>query len=62
MKHAGKARKAAFKMILISLLVVIAIWAIGAFTVTAAAVIAVVGAAITPFVAIAWVLFALFTL
>ncbi len=49
-------------MILVSLLVVIAIWALGAFTVTAAAVIAVVGAAITPFVAVAWVLFALFTL
>jgi phosphatidylserine decarboxylase len=62
MKYAGRARKAAFRMILISLLVVIAAWAIGAFAVTAAAVIAAVGVAITPFVAIAWVLFALFTL
>ncbi len=62
MKYAGRARKAGFKMILVSLLVVVAAWALGAFTVTAAAVIAAVGVAITPFVAIAWVLFALFTL
>jgi phosphatidylserine decarboxylase len=62
MKYAGKARKAAFRMILISLVVVVAAWALGAFTVTAAAIIAAVGVAITPFVAIAWVLFALFTL
>jgi phosphatidylserine decarboxylase len=62
MKHSGKARKAGFKMILISLIVLAVIWALGAFGVAAAAVIAAVGVAITPVVIVLWILFALFTL
>src|SRR6185295_19311704 len=62
MKHSGKARKAAFKLILISLIAVLAVWAIGAFTVAAAAVIAAIALAVTPFLAVGWIIFSLFTL
>ena len=62
MKHAGKARKAAFKLILISLVAVVAVWSIGTFTVTAAAVIAAIAIAITPFLFVLWIVFSLFTL
>jgi phosphatidylserine decarboxylase len=62
MKHSGKARKAAFKLILYSLIALIVIWALGAFGVAAAAIIAAVGVAITPAVIVVWVLFAIFTL
>ncbi len=62
MKHSGKARKAAFKLILRSLIALVVIWALGAFLVAAAAVIAAAGVAITPFVIVAWGLFAVFTL
>src|SRR5258705_2148913 len=62
MKHSGRARKAAFKLILISLIAVLAIWAIGAFTVTAAAVIAAIALAITPFLVVVWIVFSFFTL
>ena len=53
MKHSGKARKAAFKLILISLIALIVIWALGAFTAVAVA--------ITPVLIVVWVLFAIFT-
>jgi phosphatidylserine decarboxylase len=62
MKYKGNARKAAFKIILLSLIAVLAVWAIGAFTVTAAAVIAAIAIAITPFLVIIWILFSVFTL
>lgn len=62
MKHSGKARKAAFKLILISLIVL----ALGACTAVVGAIIATLAIAITPVLIVvfivAWVLFALFTL
>lgn len=62
MKHSGKARRAAIKLILLSLIAVIIIWALGVFTGTIVAVITAVALAITPFVAILWLVFAVFTL
>ena len=62
MKHSGRARKAAFKLILLSLVAVIVIWALGAFTTAMVNIIAAVAIAITPFVAVFWLLFAIFTL
>jgi phosphatidylserine decarboxylase len=62
MKHSGKARKAAFKLILISLIVL----AIGAFTAAVGAVIATLAVAITPVLIVVlilvWIAFAIFTL
>jgi phosphatidylserine decarboxylase len=62
MKHSGKARKAAFKLILISLIVLAVIWALGAFTAAMVAIITAVAVAITPVLIVVWILFALFTL
>ena len=62
MKHTGKARRAAFKMILWTLVAVVVVWAVGAFIVTGAAVIAAVALALTPFLIVFWVVFAVFTL
>src|ERR1017187_7624763 len=62
MKHSGKARKAGFKLILISLIVLVVVWALGAFTAAAVAIITAVAVAITPVLIVAWVVFALFTL
>ena len=62
MKHSGKARKAGFKLILISLIVLVVVWALGAFTATMVAIITAVAVAITPFLIVAWILFAFFTL
>ena len=56
MKHSGKARKAAFKLILFSLIALVVVWALGAFTGTMVAIITAVAVALTP------VLFAIFTL
>ncbi len=61
MKHSGKATKAALKIILFTLIVVVAIWIIGAFLMTAAALIAAVAVAIFPVVMVVWFVFALFT-
>ena len=61
-KHSGKARKAAFKLLLFSSVAVVAIWAIGAFTAAIVAVITAIAVAVTPFLIILWLLFALFTL
>jgi phosphatidylserine decarboxylase len=58
MKHSGKARKAAFKLILISFIAVGMVLAIGVF----AAFIGAVIVAVTPFLAVFWLVFALFTL
>jgi phosphatidylserine decarboxylase len=62
MKHSGKARKAAFKIIVISLIAVAAIWALGAFTTAIVVVLGAIAVAITPFVFALWILFAIFTL
>jgi phosphatidylserine decarboxylase len=62
MKHSGKARKSAFKLILVSLIVLAVVWAVGAFTGTLVAIITAVALAITPVMIVIWVLFALFTL
>jgi phosphatidylserine decarboxylase len=62
MKYSGKARKAAFKLILFSLIAVLVIWAIGAFTAAIMAVLATIAVVITPFLFILWILFAIFTL
>ncbi len=62
MKHSGKARKAAFKLILISLILL----ALGAVAAAVGAVIATLAVAITPVLIVVlilgWILFALFTL
>jgi len=58
MKHAGKARAAAFKLILISLIAVVVVLAIGIFAAFAGAAII----SLIPFLIILWVLFAVFTL
>ena len=66
MKHSGKARKAALKLILLSLIVLLVVWAVGSFTAAVVAFIAAVAVLLTPVlitVIIAlWVLFAVFTL
>jgi len=58
MKHAGKARKAAFKLILISAILIGVMLAIG----LAAAFFGTIMIMVTPFVVGFWVIFALFTL
>ena len=62
MKHSGKARKAAFKLILISLILLAVVWALGFMTAAMVAIITAVAVAITPALIGLWVLFALFTL
>ena len=59
MKHKGNARKAAFKIILVSLLAVALIWGIGAI---AAFVGTVLAAVAVPFLIVIWIAFAVFTL
>jgi phosphatidylserine decarboxylase len=58
MKHSGKARKAAFKLILISLITVAVILTIGIF----ATFIGTIIVAIIPILILLWILFAIFTL
>ena len=60
MKNSGEARKAALKLIFISLLIALAIWFIGAFAVAVAAAIAKMALAITAFLAALWLVFAFF--
>src|SRR5438552_18772844 len=62
MKHSGRARKAAFKLILISLVAVLAVWGIGPLTVGVATVVFAIALAIAPFLAVVWLIFAVFTL
>lgn len=62
MKHSGKARKAAFKIIVITLIAVAVIWALIAFGTVMMALLGASALAITPFVIALWALFAVFTL
>jgi phosphatidylserine decarboxylase len=62
MKHSGKARKAAFKLIFYSLIALVVVWALGAFTGTMVAIITALAVALTPALIVVWVLFAIFTL
>jgi phosphatidylserine decarboxylase len=62
MKHSGRARKAAFKIIVITLIAVLVVWALIAFGTVLIAVLGVGALAVTPFVLALWALFALFTL
>src|SRR5215813_12375530 len=59
MKHSGKARRAAFKIILISLVAGFVMWALIAF---GALLTTIVSAVAVPMLLILWVLFSLFTL
>jgi phosphatidylserine decarboxylase len=62
MKHSGKARKAGFKLILLSLIALVVIWALGAFGI-AAAIVAAAGVVISaPVLIVLWIVFVLFTL
>lgn len=58
MKHAGKARKAAFKIILFTLVTLLVVWGL----VAAGALVAALTMAIAPFLLLIWVIFSLFTL
>lgn len=62
MKHSGKARKAAFKIIVFSAIAAAVIWALGAFATVIVTVLGAIAVAITPFVIVLWILFAIFTL
>jgi len=62
MKHSGRARKAAFKIIVITLIALVVVWALIAFGTVMIAVLGVGALAVTPFVLALWALFALFTL
>src|SRR5712691_6136068 len=57
MRHSSKARRAALKLVLLSLIGVILIWALGALT----AALMTVLTAITSLLVVVWVLFAVFT-
>ena len=58
MKHSGRARKAAFKILLFSLIAAVAIWVIG-FVVSVVGTI--VGVIAVPVLVVLWIIFALFT-
>jgi hypothetical protein len=58
MKHSGRARKAAFKLILFSLITLVIVWGL----IAAGAVIAALAMAIAPFLVFIWIVFSLFTL
>lgn len=58
MKHSGKARKAAFKIILFSLITLVVVWGLIAI----GAVLAAFAMAVAPFLVLIWVIFTLFTL
>ena len=62
MKHSGKARKAAFKIIVMTLIAVVVVWALIALGTVLVALLGAGAVAITPFVLALWGLFALFTL
>jgi phosphatidylserine decarboxylase len=66
MKHSGKARKAGFKLILISLIALAVIWVLGTFTAAVVAFIAAVAVVLTPVtitvLIVVWVVFTGFTL
>jgi phosphatidylserine decarboxylase len=58
MKHSGKARKAAFKIILFTLVTLLVVWGL----VAAGALLAALTMAIAPFLLVLWLVFSLFTL
>ena len=62
MKHSGRARKAAFKIILFTLVAVVVLWGLSALAAASAAVITTIAFVIFPFLFVVWVLFAIFTL
>jgi phosphatidylserine decarboxylase len=63
MKHSGRATKAAFKLILISLIAVLAVYAIIGFSVAAAAIVTAVAVpSLLLVLPLAWIVFSLFTL
>jgi phosphatidylserine decarboxylase len=62
MKHSGRARQAAFKIILFSLIAFVVVWALIAFGTVMVMVLGVGALAVTPFVIALWALFAVFTL
>jgi phosphatidylserine decarboxylase len=62
MKHSGKARRAAFKLILLSLIVLLVVWALSFFAAAVTAIIAALAVAATPVLVGVWIVFAIFTL
>jgi phosphatidylserine decarboxylase len=62
MKHSGRARKAAFKIILFTLVAVIVLWGLSALAAASAAVITTIAFVIFPFLFVVWLFFAIFTL
>jgi len=66
MKHSGKARKAGFRLILVTLIALLVIWVLGTFAAAVAAFVASVAVILTPVtitvLVVVWVLFAIFTL
>jgi phosphatidylserine decarboxylase len=66
MKHSGKARKAGFRLILVTLIALLVIWGLGTFTVAVVTFIGAVAVILTPVtitvLVVVWVLFAIFTL
>src|ERR1051325_562256 len=62
MKHSGKARRAAFKMILLSLVAGIALWLVFTFATALATILTVMAVAAMPILIVLWFLFAGFTL
>ena len=62
MKHSGKALRAAFKLILLSLIAGIALWALFAFASFIAALLTAIAVVVVPLLVVLWVLFAGFTL
>ena len=62
MKHSGKARKAAFKLILWSFIGVVVLWGLAFFLVAAATAIGTFMLGITPVLFVLWIFFAVFTL
>jgi len=61
MKHSGQARKAAFKLIVLSLVAVVVVWAIGFLVTVMGISLMAVLMVIAPMLVVVWVLFAAFT-
>lgn len=62
MKHSGKARQAAFKLIWLSLVALVVVWAIGALGTVLVTMIGISLLAVAPVLVVVWVVFAGFTL
>ncbi|MGA2866253.1 MAG: phosphatidylserine decarboxylase [Verrucomicrobiota bacterium] len=61
MKHSGQARKAAFKLIVLSLVAVVVVWAIGFLVTVMGISLMAILVVIAPMLVVVWVLFAAFT-